>query len=86
MVGVEERITDHGTAKPMTSIVPFRTAVAGIATSANRNASPSQLTPHGAGTSLSGTRREVPLPSEEGTKGVVQYALYVFSHLEIHGK
>lgn len=58
----------------MTSVIPFRTAAAGIATSANRNAS--QLTPHGAGTSLSGPRREVPLPSEEGTKGVVQYALY----------
>jgi len=36
------------------------------------------LTPHGAGASaLAKPRKEVPLPSEEGTKGVIQYALCV---------
>ncbi|OAQ75418.1 mitochondrial NADH-ubiquinone oxidoreductase subunit [Purpureocillium lilacinum] len=63
-------------AKPATSLVPFRTAAAFTASS-RRDAS--SLTPHGAGASaLAKPRKEVPLPSEEGTKGVIQYALGTF--------
>ncbi|KAL6866031.1 hypothetical protein ACO1O0_002131 [Amphichorda felina] len=58
--------------KPTTSVLPFRAAAA-FASSSQRNAS--SLTPHGAGNSLAKPRKEVPLPSQEGTKGLVQYAL-----------
>ncbi|RDA87132.1 hypothetical protein CP532_4257 [Ophiocordyceps camponoti-leonardi (nom. inval.)] len=54
---------------------PRRETVKPIAIIPRRAAS--SLTPHDAGSSTEVTepRREVPLPSEEGTKGVLQYAL-----------
>ncbi|KAJ6443357.1 NADH-ubiquinone oxidoreductase 19.3 kDa subunit, mitochondrial [Purpureocillium lavendulum] len=64
------------TAKPTTSLIPFRAAVAAapsFAASARRDAS--SLTPHGGASALAKPRKEVPLPSEEDTKGVIQYAL-----------
>lgn len=58
-------------AKPATAIVPFRA----VAFAAQRRDA-SSLTPHSV-SGLTKPRKEVPLPSEEGTKGVIQYALYV---------
>uniref|UniRef100_A0A0B7KEP3 Uncharacterized protein n=1 Tax=Bionectria ochroleuca TaxID=29856 RepID=A0A0B7KEP3_BIOOC len=58
--------------KPTTAMVPFRAAAA-INASSRRHAS--SVTPHTAGTSFAKVRREVPLPSEEKTKSVIQYAL-----------
>ncbi|EFY86208.1 mitochondrial NADH-ubiquinone oxidoreductase 20 kD subunit [Metarhizium acridum CQMa 102] len=60
------------TVKPTTALIPFRAAAA-LPITHRRDAS--SLTPHGAGSSLAKPRKEVLLPSEEGTKGVVQYAL-----------
>jgi NADH dehydrogenase (ubiquinone) Fe-S protein 7 len=57
-------------------IVPGRAAAAAaISTSSKRHAG--AVEPHGgsAGELIRKQRREVPLPSQEGTKGVVQYAL-----------
>lgn len=53
-------------------MVPFRAAAA-ITAASRRDAS--SLTPHGAASGLASARKEVPLASEEGTKGVIQYAL-----------
>lgn len=61
----------------MTAMVPFRAAAA-LSTSSKRDAT--TLTPHSGATGLAKARKEVPLGSEEGTKGVVQYALYVFAN------
>ncbi|PHH78625.1 hypothetical protein CDD83_3952 [Cordyceps sp. RAO-2017] len=57
--------------KPTTALVPFRA----VAAAARRDAS--SMTPHaGDGApAVRKPRREVPLASEEGTKGVIQYAL-----------
>lgn len=63
----------ENTVKPTTALIPFR-AAAVLPITHRRDAS--SLTPHGAGSSLAKPRKEVLLPSEEGTKGVVQYALY----------
>ncbi|PBP18621.1 hypothetical protein BUE80_DR010605 [Diplocarpon rosae] len=67
-------------AKPASSLIPYR-SIAAISSSASKPASPG-LTSHNAPASsspiLSVTgkeRREVPLPSQEGKKGVMQYAL-----------
>ncbi|PNY27125.1 NADH-ubiquinone oxidoreductase 19.3 kDa subunit, mitochondrial [Tolypocladium capitatum] len=62
-----------GIVKPTTAlVVPFRVAAASTA-GPRRDAS--SLTPHGGASALAKARKEVPLPSEEGTKGVIQYAL-----------
>ncbi|CAL3967620.1 unnamed protein product [Diplocarpon coronariae] len=67
-------------AKPASSLIPYR-SIAAISSSSSKPASPG-LTSHDAPGSpspiLSVTgkvRREVPLPSQEGKKGVMQYAL-----------
>ncbi|VUC36921.1 unnamed protein product [Clonostachys rosea] len=57
--------------KPTTAMVPFRAAAA-INASSRRHAS--SVTPH-TGTSFAKVRREVPLPSEDKAKSVIQYAL-----------
>ncbi|KAL2264949.1 hypothetical protein VTJ83DRAFT_7459 [Remersonia thermophila] len=70
-------------ARPSTSLVPFRaSAAAPLSTSSHRHAaheSSSSVQPHGGSSGYSlarfGPRKEVPLPSQEGTKGLVQYAL-----------
>ncbi|KAH7030453.1 hypothetical protein B0J12DRAFT_583408 [Macrophomina phaseolina] len=64
-------------AKPSTAITPFRAvSAAWISSSSKKNATPG-LVPDGPGTPppMKKARREVPLPSQEGKKGVVQYAL-----------
>jgi hypothetical protein len=58
--------------RPTASLIPLR-RVAAISTSTRKDAN--AVAPLGSGGLVK--RREVPLPSEEGTKGVVQYALYV---------
>lgn len=58
----------------MTAMVPFRAAAA-LSTSSKRDAT--SLTSRSGAAGLAKARKEVPLASEEGTKGVVQYALYV---------
>lgn len=62
-------------AKPTTSLVPFRIAAASISSSSKKDAS--QLQPHGVSTGLNKLPDNVPLASQEPTKGIVQYALYV---------
>jgi hypothetical protein len=60
--------------KPATAILPFR-AAATFSTGSRRDAS--AVTAHSGASGLAKVRKEVPLGSEEGTKGVIQYALYV---------
>jgi len=61
--------------KPTTAILPFRPVAAAAFSTATPQHQASAVTPHGAGSSLSKPRREVPLPSQEKPKSVVQYAL-----------
>jgi hypothetical protein len=74
-------------AKPASALVPYR-SIAAISSSSSKPAS--AVTPHNvqgnprAPPPLSVTgkvRREVPLPSQEGKKGVMQYALYVYESI-----
>lgn len=58
--------------KPTSALMPFRAAAA-FTTTSQKDAT--SLTPHSP--SFGKARKEVLLPSEEGTKGVIQYALYV---------
>merc|ERR1712093_266178 len=70
-------------AKPAASLIPYR-SIAAISSSFSKPASPG-LTPHNVpgnpgtpppGMSITGKpRREVALPSQEGKKGAMQYAL-----------
>lgn len=84
MSGVD-RQSNNITAKPMTALQPFRLAAnaAYISSSSSKPAQPAISKP---GLVKGGPppppamkslkeHREVPLPSQEGTKGVVQYAL-----------
>ncbi|KAK8017948.1 NADH-ubiquinone oxidoreductase 19.3 kDa subunit [Apiospora marii] len=59
-------------AKPATHLFPLR-SVAALSTSSNKTAA--AVTAHGSTGLVNKERREVPLPSQEGTKGVIQYAL-----------
>lgn len=61
--------------KPSMAIAPFRTTAAAFSTNSRRDASALQT--HSVSSGLAKVRKEVPLPSEEGTKSVIQYALYV---------
>jgi len=65
------------TARPATQIVPFRAAAVAAFSSSSRNNAASAVQPHGGYGVANRERKEVPLPSQEGTKGVIQYALYV---------
>ncbi|KAL2198203.1 hypothetical protein P885DRAFT_34164 [Corynascus similis CBS 632.67] len=60
-------------ARPTTSLVPIRAAAA-FSSSSHKDAA-SAVQPHAGYGLAKPERREVPLPSQEGTKGVVQYAL-----------
>lgn len=66
------------TAKPATAIIPFR-SVAAFSNSTRRDAT--SVAQHGSVSGLTKPRKEVPLLSEEGNKGVVQYALYAHTTL-----
>lgn len=82
--GPEQRVTDRfptqSTAKPTNFLVPYRVAAAASISSSSKN-SAAQVQPHGTATAhlLNPERREVALASQEGTKGAVQYVLYVCS-------
>jgi len=79
------QIADHHSliAKPTAALIPYR-SIAAISSSSSKPAS-AAVTPHNvpgnpstSPMSVTGKeRREVPLPSQEGKKGVMQYALYV---------
>ncbi|TKA24685.1 NADH-ubiquinone oxidoreductase 19.3 kDa subunit, mitochondrial [Salinomyces thailandicus] len=72
-------------AKPATALQPFRIATASISSSAKKDAEPAQQPTQGRIGLVKGNpgtpppmksgRTEVVLPSQEGTKGVMQYAL-----------
>ncbi|KYK56910.1 mitochondrial NADH-ubiquinone oxidoreductase 20 kD subunit [Drechmeria coniospora] len=59
--------------KPTTALAPFRAAAAFDASSSRRHAS--SLTPHSGASALAKARKEVPLASQEPTKGPLEYAL-----------
>ncbi|KAK3331903.1 hypothetical protein B0T19DRAFT_88507 [Cercophora scortea] len=62
-------------ARPTSQVVPFRVAAASISSS-SRNDAASAVQSHGsAGGLVKRERREVPLPSQEGTKGAIQHVL-----------
>jgi len=80
--------TDVHTAKPATALLPFRGVQAAfISNSSTKKAEPmvnrpaivaGNPPPPGPMKAITGKdHREVPLPSQEGAKGVMQYALYV---------
>ena len=64
-------------ARPINSLAPFRIAAASISSSSRKDASTGAVQQHGGHGLVKRERKEVLLPSQEGTKGVVQYALYV---------
>jgi len=86
-------LTDR-TAKPMTAITPFRALNAAfISSTSSKPAEPMMqklgLVKGNPGTPppmKSGMPTNVPLPSQEGTKGVMQYALYVQQQKQDHCK
>ncbi|ORY65086.1 mitochondrial NADH-ubiquinone oxidoreductase 20 kd subunit [Pseudomassariella vexata] len=59
-------------AKPTNQLIPLR-SIAAISTTTKKDAT--SVAPHSSTGLMSRPRKEVPLPSQEGTKGVVQYAL-----------
>jgi len=69
-------------ARPAAQLLPFRAAAASISSSSRKDAASPHggaVLPHGGYGLAKRERKEVPLPSQEGTKGLVQYALYVLS-------
>lgn len=71
-------INQLSTARPTAQIVPFRAAAVASISSSSRKDATGAIAPAGAQHGIARReRREVPLPSQEGTKGAVQYALYV---------
>jgi hypothetical protein len=68
------------TAKPATALLPFRAgSTAFLSSSSSDRASPAIIVgnPGTPPPMKAAIRREVPLPSQEGKKGAMQYALYV---------
>ncbi|KAK4133825.1 NADH-quinone oxidoreductase [Trichocladium antarcticum] len=61
-------------ARPTAQLAPFRTAAAAFSSSSHNDAA-SAVQPHGGHGLAKRERKEVPLPSQEPTKGLVQYAL-----------
>ncbi|PSR82463.1 hypothetical protein BD289DRAFT_437385 [Coniella lustricola] len=68
-------------ARPTTTLIPFRVAAASISSSSKNHAS--QVQPHVA-TGLE--PKTVPLASQEGTKGIVQYALTTLDQIVNWGR
>jgi hypothetical protein len=68
--------SSKNTARPTTTqLIPFRAAAA-ISSSSRKDAA-TAVQPHGGYGIAKRERKEVPLASQEPTKGLVQYALYV---------
>jgi NADH dehydrogenase (ubiquinone) Fe-S protein 7 len=61
--------------KPAASLVPYRAFAAAPSVVASSRRDASSLTPHGGAGAFASARKEVPLPSEERPKSVIQYAL-----------
>lgn len=66
-------------AKPTNALVPFHRVAAAASISSSSKNSAAQVQPHGGAATPSLLPKNVPLASQEGTKGIVQYALYVKS-------
>jgi NADH dehydrogenase (ubiquinone) Fe-S protein 7 len=66
----------HLAVKPAASLVPYRAFAAAPSFVASSRRDASSLTPHGGAGAFASARKEVPLPSEERPKSVIQYALY----------
>jgi NADH dehydrogenase (ubiquinone) Fe-S protein 7 len=70
-------------AKPATALLPFRAGSAAFLSSSSSDKATTMKTPAtipgnpGTPPPMKVARREVPLPSQEGKKGAMQYALYV---------
>jgi hypothetical protein len=77
-------LTRH-TARPATALMPFRAGNAAFLSSSSSDKATTMKTPAtipgnpGTPPPMKAARREVPLPSQEGKKGAMQYALYVRS-------
>lgn len=73
------------TAKPATALMPFRAGSVAFLSSSSPNKATTMKSPAtipgnpGTPPPMKSARVEVPLPSQEGKKGAMQYALYVFS-------
>jgi hypothetical protein len=69
--------------KPATALLPFRAGSAAFLSSSSSDKATTMKTPAtipgnpGTPPPMKAARREVPLPSQEGKKGAMQYALYV---------
>jgi hypothetical protein len=70
-------------ARPATALMPFRAGSVAFLSSSSSDRATTMKTPAtipgnpGTPPPMKVARREVPLPSQEGKKGAVQYALYV---------
>ncbi|KAL2126679.1 hypothetical protein VTI74DRAFT_420 [Chaetomium olivicolor] len=62
-------------ARPTAQLVPLRAAAAASISSSSRKDAASAVASHAGYGLAKRERKEVPLPSQEGTKGLVQYAL-----------
>jgi NADH dehydrogenase (ubiquinone) Fe-S protein 7 len=69
-------LTVQDAVKPASALIPIRAASAAAFSTTSRQDATS-LTPSPHSSTFGKARKEVALPSEEGTKGVIQYALYV---------
>jgi hypothetical protein len=75
-------------AKPATALMPFRAGSAAFLSSSSSDRATTMKTPAtipgnpGTPPPMKSARVEVPLPSQEGKKGAMQYALYVIPSLK----
>lgn len=71
------------TARPATALLPLRAGSAAFLSSSSSDKATTMKSPAtipgnpGTPPPMKAARREVPLPSQEGKKGAMQYALYV---------
>lgn len=96
----QEHNTDIFPAKPITALQPLRAANAAFISSSSQKSAATEPTstsrfgliqnapgsPPPMKTITGKQHREVPLPSQEGTKGVMQYALYVGMRRDVGGE
>ncbi|KUI58597.1 hypothetical protein VP1G_05839 [Cytospora mali] len=73
--------------KPTNFLVPYRVAAAASISSSSKN-SAAQVQPHGTASThlLKPDRKQVPLASQEGTKGAVQYVLTTLDQIVNWGR
>lgn len=73
-------------AKPTSALVPYRVAASAASISSSSKHSAAQVQPHGAGGVPALQPKSVPLASQEGTKGIVQYALTTLDQIVNWGR